>query len=40
MLSETSQQVTFITTRTIKQFGDGAALEVWQVFLAEIDDVK
>jgi hypothetical protein len=40
LLHETCKEVSILTTRTSKQFGSAAPVQVWQVFLDEIADAK
>lgn len=40
LLSETINQVKMIATRISKQFGDETSLQVWQVFLYDIETIK
>jgi hypothetical protein len=40
LLNETYKEVTILTTHTSKQFGSAEPMQVWQVFLGEIADVK
>jgi hypothetical protein len=40
LLHETYKEVSILTTRTSKQFGSAAQVQVWQVFLDEIADAK
>jgi len=37
LLNETLNTVKILTTRTKKQFGTGASIQIWQVFLHEVD---
>lgn len=40
LLHETFKEVSILATRTSKQFGSAAPVQVWQVFLDEIADAK
>ena len=40
LLHETYKEVSILATRTSKQFGSAAPVQVWQVFLDEIADAK
>lgn len=40
LLHETCKEISILATRTSKQFGSAAPVQVWQVFLDEIADAK